>query len=115
MLTYCPRCKTTLTLEQFEASERCPCCGYNFNIIHYVVVLVLGLVFGAGPWLLATRFPKEQWGVIRAVSLAMLTLVVVDIVGDLIMFAMGVPRAHRRRIAGWSSVILAIIVGVAVK
>ena len=46
MLTYCPRCGTTITLEEYEACEKCRRCGYDFNRSHYIVVVILGILAG---------------------------------------------------------------------
>jgi len=111
MLTYCPRCKTALSIEEYEASESCPNCGYNFSIMSYVVVTLFSLLLGACPWFFIQQFPREQWGIAYGLSAGMAAFWLLNVIGDIVMRRSGVPRALRRRILPWIGVIVAVIVG----
>lgn len=112
MFTRCPRCKTTLSIEEYEAIERCPNCGYNFSIVRYVVVTLFSLLLGAGPWLSVQQSPREQWGIAWGLSAGMAAFWLLNVIGDIMMRRSGVPRALRRRVLPW---IGGIIGGVSVE
>jgi hypothetical protein len=114
-MTYCLRCKALLPEGHFWTLERCPKCGYDFNILGYKVVVVLCVLVIGGVWFLARRFPREQWGVAWAASAGMFTFSVVHILGDVCLRQAGVPRRKRIRIIDLLAVILALIVGAFVR
>ena len=112
MLTYCPKCKATLFRSEYDSRETCPFCGYNLNRTHYLMVSVLALVLGAGPWLLKYQFPPDQEYKMWSLSGAMLAVAAVTIVGDVLLRAGGVKKVVRRKITGWGSILCGVLVGI---
>jgi hypothetical protein len=107
MYTFCPRCKTSLRIDQYESDEKCRRCGFHFDRTSYMVVTALSFLFGAIPWFLTQ---PEQQGLARAISVAALTFAGVNIAGNVFLQRLSVPRTSRRRVLPWISTILSLLV-----
>ncbi len=114
MDTFCPKCKRTMHIDEYESRDMCPGCGYDLNLTHYRAALVLAIVFGAGPLLFASQLPADQRGLLWAVSAAMFTIAVGTVVGDRVLRARGMHKKPRRSVVGWGSTLCGMLIGVAV-
>jgi uncharacterized membrane protein YoaK (UPF0700 family) len=115
VFTYCPRCKKLLTIEEYDAYEKCPDCSQDFNRLHYILATLMSVFMGGGIWILAIRFPKNQWSLAWGLSTAMIVIWFFQVPVDVwIKNNTNMTKPLRRRIVSWLSVILALFVGICV-
>jgi hypothetical protein len=113
LLTYCPRCKRALSIDEYDALDRCPSCSHNLNITHYTVAILMALLFGGVPWLFAFKLASKDVNLLWGFSFGMITFAGAKIGGDLILLTRGMRKPVRRMVVGWTSLIFGIAAGIA--
>lgn len=112
MITECPKCGFTMTVDEYGSLERCPQCGKSFAGIAYTAAIILGAIVAAGAWLIhwkaSTRVSLVGAVVATCFGLGFAGLTVA--IDQLLLRTTNLSKHSRRTLGGWLTVGILLVV-----
>jgi len=113
LLTYCPKCKTDMDIDEYRSRDLCAVCNCDLNFLRYKTVATM-CILGAGlPWLGLLKFPYEEMAVGWVMTAVFVSALSIEIGGDLLLRLVGIPKLRRRAIVEPLGLIVPIAVAIA--